>query len=310
VASQNIAVSNSLARVPSELQAVKRAVTFTGAFTQELNFLEEYQTGAVPTFQSVYVDNSLNPNGIVITVQGTGQRIPVPGNYIGAYPALMVSNGNASLYSAGAGETTLFFTTMSLQTFTAPASNSSAVGAATAANQATQISQGATANTLLNDILTALSSGGGDATAGNQLTEIARLESIITGIASLATQATAAQQYAELQAINTELDNIMAKLNGTIDTKPVMTSGGNIQVQTSATGASWVTFASQAVRQMTLVNNSGTDIEFRQGGGGIAIKIGDGSAFTVMGINNANLIDIRRVDISNTQVFVQARWES
>lgn len=93
-------------------------------------------------------------------------------------------------------------------------------------------------------------------------------------------------------------------------TVPVMSSGGNIDLTTNTTGSTFNTFASQACKQLTIVNNTGTTIEFRQGGAGVAVPIFDKAAFTVFGITNTNQIGIRRTDVSNTTVTVQARWES
>jgi hypothetical protein len=81
-------------------------------------------------------------------------------------------------------------------------------------------------------------------------------------------------------------------------------------VQTAATGTNWTAFASQACRQLTVSNQTGTTIEFRQGGSGVGFQIPDGAFFTFFGLTNANQIDARRVDTSNTQVTVTARWEN
>ena len=92
--------------------------------------------------------------------------------------------------------------------------------------------------------------------------------------------------------------------------RPVMHDGGNTSVQTSATGATYVAFASRNCRQLCIVNNSGADIEFRQGATGVAIAVLSGQSFPIFGLSNASQIDLRRVDQSNSQVTVTARWES
>ncbi len=94
-----------------------------------------------------------------------------------------------------------------------------------------------------------------------------------------------------------------------IPTSPSMTSGGNISVATASPGTNYAAFASQACKQLTIVNNTGFAIEFRQGAAGVAIPIVDKSAFTVFGITNANQIDVRRIDNAGV-VTVHARWES
>lgn len=90
----------------------------------------------------------------------------------------------------------------------------------------------------------------------------------------------------------------------------VMSSGGNIAVTTSAVGTNYTAFASQACKQLTISNNTGTVVELRQDATGEALPIQNGSYFTFYGLTNANQLDCRRTDTSNTQVTVQARWES
>ena len=76
--------------------------------------------------------------------------------------------------------------------------------------------------------------------------------------------------------------------------------------QTQATGTNWTTFAAQACDALDLVNNTGTSIEYRRNGAGSAMVLADKSARLIVGITNANQIQVRRVDTSNTQVTVQA----
>jgi hypothetical protein len=91
---------------------------------------------------------------------------------------------------------------------------------------------------------------------------------------------------------------------------PAMSSAGHTSVQTAATGTNWTAFASQACKQLTISNQTGTTIEFRQGATGVGFQVPTGSFYTFFGLSNANSIDARRVDTSNTQVTVTARWES
>lgn len=87
---------------------------------------------------------------------------------------------------------------------------------------------------------------------------------------------------------------------------PTSASASIVSVTTAATGTNWTAFASTACVALDIVNNSGTTIEYRRGGAGSAIPIPSGSARLVVGITNANTIDVRRVDTSNTQVTVTA----
>ena len=87
-------------------------------------------------------------------------------------------------------------------------------------------------------------------------------------------------------------------------------TGGHVSAQTAATGTNWTAFGSQSLKQLTISNQTGVTLEFRQGGSGVGFQIPSGAFYTFFGITNANQIDVRRVDTSNTQVTVQARWES
>jgi hypothetical protein len=91
---------------------------------------------------------------------------------------------------------------------------------------------------------------------------------------------------------------------------PLMLGGGNTSVQTAATGTNYATFPDLPAHQVTVVNDTGTDIEVRQDGTGVALPIASGAApFTFYGLSNANQLGVRRKDTSNTQVTVKARWE-
>ena len=87
---------------------------------------------------------------------------------------------------------------------------------------------------------------------------------------------------------------------------PVATTVTIVSAQTNSTGTNWTAYASQVCDALDIVNNSGTAIEYRRDGAGSAIPIPDGSARLVVGISNADEIEIRRVDTSNTQVTVTA----
>lgn len=91
---------------------------------------------------------------------------------------------------------------------------------------------------------------------------------------------------------------------------PVFDRGGNISVQTAVVGANFAAFAAQVLSQLTIVNDTGVVIEWRQGGAGVSLPIADGSSFSIFGITDASQISVRRVDQSNTQVTVKARWEA
>jgi hypothetical protein len=76
----------------------------------------------------------------------------------------------------------------------------------------------------------------------------------------------------------------------------------NASQQTSATGSSFVTLASATCSTIEVFNYTGTTIEYRRNGAGVAIPIPTNSTKVVTGIANANEIGFRRSDASNTQV--------
>jgi hypothetical protein len=90
----------------------------------------------------------------------------------------------------------------------------------------------------------------------------------------------------------------------------MMTSGGNVSAQTAAGGTTYTAFASQACKQATIVNDTGTTILVQQGGAGVGIPIWDQTVFSFFGLTNMSNLGIKRKDDSTSQVTVQARWES
>lgn len=124
------------------------------------------------------------------------------------------------------------------------------------------------------------------------------------------TLATDGPGVGNLSTIATNTGRIPAADNSKTPVIPSMTTGGNVSVTTAATGTNWTAFASQACKQLTISNQTGTTIEFRQGATGVGFQVPTGSFYTFFGLSNANAIDARRVDTSNTQVTVTARWES
>lgn len=87
---------------------------------------------------------------------------------------------------------------------------------------------------------------------------------------------------------------------------PVASSATILGLTTAATGTNWTAFASQACSALDIVNNTGVTVEYRRGAAGTAMQIPTGAARMVIGITNANQIDMRRTDTANTQVTLQA----
>lgn len=93
-------------------------------------------------------------------------------------------------------------------------------------------------------------------------------------------------------------------------TTPVMVTGGNGSVTTAATGTNWTALGSDTkCEQVTIVNDTGTKLEVRQGGTGTGLRILDQSVYTFYGVGNLTALEARRVDTSNTQVTATYRWE-
>lgn len=98
--------------------------------------------------------------------------------------------------------------------------------------------------------------------------------------------------------------------SGVVAAVPVMAEGGFLTAQTAATGSNWTAFGDKDCRQLTIANNTGTTVEVRQDAAGAAFPVFDRTYITLFGIDNASQIGVRRVDVSNSQVTVAARWEA
>ena len=112
---------------------------------------------------------------------------------------------------------------------------------------------------------------------------------------------------------NTSLSNIDAKLpalaSGRVPVNssiPTSGSGTILALTTANPGTTYTAFASQACVALDIVNNTGTTIEYRRNATGTAMQIPSGAARMVIGITNANQIEVRRTDTSNTTVTLQA----
>lgn len=75
---------------------------------------------------------------------------------------------------------------------------------------------------------------------------------------------------------------------------------------TSTTGTNFVTPSSLACELLTVINDTGTDIEYRRGGAGSSMVILAGQTYQISGITNANQLSFKRKDSSNTQVVIRA----
>lgn len=120
-------------------------------------------------------------------------------------------------------------------------------------------------------------------------------------------ETTQLQVLAEVTAMDAKMP---ASDNAKQPVIPSFTSGANLSAQTNATGTNYTAFGSQVCKQLTVSNQTGTTIEVRQDATGVGLQVPSGAFYTFFGITNANQLGIRRVDQSNTQVTVTARWEA
>ena len=87
---------------------------------------------------------------------------------------------------------------------------------------------------------------------------------------------------------------------------PGAVSSTILSLTTAATGTNYTAFSWQTCQSLDIVNTSSVAIEYRRGATGNAMTILSGSSRLVVGITNANQIDVRRVDTSNTQITIPA----
>lgn len=87
---------------------------------------------------------------------------------------------------------------------------------------------------------------------------------------------------------------------------PGAVSATILSLTTAATGTNYTAFSSQVCQSLDIVNTSSVAIEYRRGATGSSMTILSGSSRLVVGISNANQIDVRRVDQSNTQITIPA----
>ena len=87
---------------------------------------------------------------------------------------------------------------------------------------------------------------------------------------------------------------------------PLAVSATILTLTTAATGTNWTAFGSSVCDALDLTNSTSVAIEYRRGGAGNAMQVLSGASRLIVGISNANQIEVRRVDTSNTQVTIQA----
>lgn len=128
---------------------------------------------------------------------------------------------------------------------------------------------------------------------------------VATGVVKVVGMSADDELLVELASVESRLDTVINYLENLS-----VQGAGNTSVQTAVVGTDWAAFPAQMCERLIVVNDTGTKLEVRQGGAGVGLPINDGAGFTFEGITNANQLEVRRVDTSNTQVTVYARWEA
>lgn len=135
---------------------------------------------------------------------------------------------------------------------------------------------------------------------------ITRGSGIIDANTQRVTLATDGQTVTSLTSIDAKIPTLINGRQPVNSSVPQVTSGTILALTTNASGTPYTAFASQACTALDIVNNTGVTIEYRRGATGSAMQIPTGAARMIIGITNASQIDVRRTDVSNTTVTIQA----
>lgn len=112
--------------------------------------------------------------------------------------------------------------------------------------------------------------------------------------------------FTSLANVELFISKIAKSTNGE-STIPTYASSIFIAVSTSVSGVTFVNFPSTPCNSLQVENNSGTAIEVRKGGSGVAIAIPSGVGGRYFsGISNANELSLRRVDTGAEQITITA----
>jgi hypothetical protein len=108
------------------------------------------------------------------------------------------------------------------------------------------------------------------------------------------------------QPVSGPLTNTQLRESPVPSSVAVASSATILNLTTAALGSNWTAFSSQSCTSLDIVNNTSIAIEYRRNGSGNPMQITSGAGRLVVGITNANQIEVRRVDLSDTQVIIQA----
>ena len=79
-----------------------------------------------------------------------------------------------------------------------------------------------------------------------------------------------------------------------------------VTITNLTTSSAFTAFGSLACELLTVINDTGTDLEFRRNGAGSSMVILTGQTYQISGITNTNQISFKRKDSATTQVLVRA----
>lgn len=107
---------------------------------------------------------------------------------------------------------------------------------------------------------------------------------------------------------NPTLNTVLGRLKDITDrlSAPKYTTVTITQASTNADGTTFTAFPSVACEILEVVNDTGTDIEYRRGATGNTMIIPTGQTRQIVGLSNANGIQVRRKDVATTPVVVRA----
>lgn len=111
-------------------------------------------------------------------------------------------------------------------------------------------------------------------------------------------------------AISDGTNSVIVNADGSLNVKAKLSSAGHLSLTTANPGTNWTTFASQVCSQLTVSNQTGALLEFRQDGAGVGFQVPPSSFYTFFGISDASQLQAKRADNSNVQVSITARWEA
>lgn len=103
VAQQNMAITPLQFGAPpcSGAKCIPYNADFSANAQYDFDFSQQIQGGQIDNIQTAFVDNTLNPQNLVLTINGTSQRIQIAKNTAGYYSLLTPSLPKVSATTTG-----------------------------------------------------------------------------------------------------------------------------------------------------------------------------------------------------------------